>query len=73
MTANDKRWLQFARGHWTRDMPTQPGRYPTKTLDGHIGPDLVTYQAKDGGVVGLYPWVAFWWSEPYPAMPDCKR
>jgi hypothetical protein len=74
-------WADFARGWWTRTVPTQPGTYPVRDRSGNRGRDHVFVSRGDRvldtdsgflrpGVSTNY--VGDFWSLPYPTLPGAK-
>ena len=70
-------WSDFGGGHWSEEIPTAPGMYATRDLQGHRGRDrrLETVEGVVRDVTVFCPsdkrseWQGDWWSKPYPALP----
>ncbi len=63
-------WAKFIQGHWQREMPTGPGRYPTANRVGNTTGSRVVYtHPTTHKPQGDRPWKGWWWSEPFPEMP----
>lgn len=63
-------WDKFFLGCWTKERPTKPGKYPTRTYDGHPGQTVLVYALPNGGVAQMPSWGGFYWTEPRPDMPE---
>jgi hypothetical protein len=69
-------WVKYSQGHWTREMPAEPGCYTVTSADpllagedpGHRVVYIVRMPNGD-----LYCteecFKGFWWSEPLPSLP----
>lgn len=80
-------WARFLGGHWTKEFPRRPGRYPVANRQGiFCGFRQVSYHfdgPDDGHPADVYlvdakqapgdreTWAGWWWSEPLPALPEC--
>jgi len=59
-------WQHFARGHWQKECPDLEGRYPTSDRCGY--PAVDQYVHTDTAIAA--DWDGWWWSEPYPTLPN---
>lgn len=67
-----ERWACFALGRWQREMPTDPGDYPTCTKQGEPAQPITVYiDPRTGKAAAARPgWMGWWWSLPYPSLPE---
>lgn len=72
-------WAEFARGHWSAVVPSEPGVYPTRDAERRRGDDhmLILHggQLRDlnsGYLVGetVTNWRGEFWSVCYPRLPE---
>jgi hypothetical protein len=69
LTQNQREWLNYASGYWG-GMPTTPGRYSTRSVDGTRGNDIDVFVNTRGDIVASELWGGYWWSVPVPSLPD---
>ena len=63
----------FSKGEWSLEMPQQIGQFPTRTMDGLEGPYITVYKHPKGHYESAQGWGAYWWTQPMPKMPGCRR
>lgn len=70
-------WASYARGSWTKKVPTAAGMYAVRSLDGRLGFHEFRYShgalrdISGGHVVGKKStnWEGWFWSSPLPPYP----
>ncbi len=65
-----KEWEAFLNGHWQKEIPQKEGLYPTAARNGDRAHDKVVYYFYDRYEPAPGPWSGWWWSEPFPELPN---
>lgn len=73
LTPKQADWADFASGRWQKEMPTEPGRYPTCTKQGEPASDITVYIDPKKGPTPTASWLGWWWSLPYPELPELPK
>jgi len=63
-------WEKFLSGHWQKDRPAFPGCYPVCARGCPPGREYILVYTYKGGQHQTQKWGGWWWSEPWPDLPD---
>ncbi len=70
-------WIEYSKGHWTREFPKEPGTYSvTGAGFDHEDPGnkvIHVVRLPSGELESFPKWRGWWWSVAIPSLPTVEQ